>query len=143
MPLRIAFLTTHPIQYYAPLYAYLHKARDIEVTGLYLTDLSLRGQTDPGFGQKVVWDVDLLSGYDPVFVGDAAFTRERRGFFSLTSPEIWGLVRRARYDALVIHGHNFMANQIALFAARSVGTPVFYRADTHLGKERSGFRRCA
>lgn len=139
--IRIAFLNTHPIQYYAPLYAYLNRANDIEVTGLYLTDISLRGVTDPGFGKKVVWDVDLLAGYEAVFVGDAAHSRKPNGFWSLTATEIWGIIRSARYDALVIHGHNYAANLIAMAAARSVGTKVFYRADTHLGKQRSGFRR--
>lgn len=141
MPTRIAFLNTHPIQYYAPLYAFLNRAEDLEVTALYLSDFSLRGGMDKGFGQSVTWDIDLLEGYDARFVGEAARTRVRRGFFSLTAPEIWGMVRRARFDALILHGHNFAAHQIALAAARSVGTKVFYRADTHLGKARSGLRR--
>ena len=140
MPTRIAFLNTHPIQYYAPLYAHLNRAEDLEITALYLTDLSLRGAVDKGFGQSVTWDIDLLDGYDAQFVGEAARTRVQGGFFSLTAPEIWGLIRRARFDALVIHGHNYAAHHIALAAARSVGTAVFTRGDTHGGLVRAGLK---
>jgi len=59
---RIAVLNSHPIQYFAPLYAYLNKSPDLEVTALYLSDFSIRGGKDAGFGREVKWDVDLLAG---------------------------------------------------------------------------------
>src|SRR5262249_48909018 len=46
---RIAVLNSHPIQYFAPLYAYLNAAPDLDVTALYLSDFSMRGGRDPGF----------------------------------------------------------------------------------------------
>jgi len=79
---RVAVLNSHPIQYFAPLYAYLNAAPDLDVTALYLSDFSIRGGRDVGFGQDVKWDLDLLAGYRSVFVGDAARTREPRGFWS-------------------------------------------------------------
>src|SRR5215216_5830713 len=60
---RIAVLNSHPIQYFAPLYAYLNRAPDLDVTALYLSDVSIRGGKDAGFGREVKWDVDLLAGY--------------------------------------------------------------------------------
>ncbi|MFK7944582.1 MAG: glycosyltransferase family 4 protein [Paracoccaceae bacterium] len=141
MPTRIAFLNTHPIQYFAPLYADLNRAEDLEITALYLTDVSLRGGVDKGFGQVVSWDVDLLAGYTAHFAASAKSAQLNGGFFSLMAPDLWRTIRRERYDALVIFGHNKLAQQIALLAARSVGTRVFYRADTHLGKTRAGLRR--
>ena len=76
---RIAVLNSHPIQYFAPLYAYLYAAPDLDLTALYLSDFSVRGGWDVGFGQDVKWDVDLLAGYRSVFLGDAARTREPGG----------------------------------------------------------------
>ena len=90
---RIAVLNSHPIQYFAPLYAYLNAASDLEVTALYLSDVSIRGGKDAGFGQEVKWDVDLLSGYRSVFLGAAARSREPGGFWSLVGPR--GLERTA------------------------------------------------
>ena len=82
-------LNSHPIQYFAPLYAYLNSAPDLEVTVLYLSDFSIRGGKDAGFGQPVQWNLDLLAGYRSVFVGDAARAREPGGFWSLIAPQVW------------------------------------------------------
>src|SRR5207237_298940 len=108
-PARIAVLNSHPIQYFAPLYAYLNSVPDIEVTALYLSDFSIRGAKDSGFGRDVKWDVDLLAGYRSVFLGDGARAREPRGFWSLVAPKVWNELRIGRYDVLWLHGHNYAA----------------------------------
>jgi len=131
--LRIAVLNSHPIQYFAPLYAYLNAAPDLDVTALYLSDFSIRGGRDPGFGQHVKWNLDLLAGYRSVFLGDAARTREPGGFWSLVAPQVWSELRSGRHDVLWLHGHNYAASVIALMAAKSVGIPILMRGDTHLG----------
>lgn len=130
---RIAVLNSHPIQYFAPLYAYLNQAADLEVTAFYLSDVSIRGGTDAEFKREVKWDVDLLSGYRSVFLGRAAYTREPRGFWSLVAPQVWNELRSGRYDVLWLHGHQYAANLIALVAAKSAGLPVMMRCDSHLG----------
>jgi len=134
---RIAVLNSHPIQYFAPLYAYLNAAPDLDLTALYLSDFSIRGGRDAGFGQDVKWDVDLLAGYRSVFLGDAARTRVPGGFWSLIAPQVWNELRSGRYDVLWLHGHNYAANHIALMAAKTAVLPVLMRADTHLGLHRT------
>jgi glycosyltransferase involved in cell wall biosynthesis len=130
---RIAVLNSHPIQYFAPLYAYLNTAPDLEVTALYLSDFSIRGGRDSGFGQNVKWDLDLLNGYKSVFLGDAARTREPGGFWSLVAPQVWNELRSGRYDVVWLHGHNYAASLIALTAAKTAGLPIMMRGETHLG----------
>jgi glycosyltransferase involved in cell wall biosynthesis len=130
---RIAVLNSHPIQYFAPLYAYLNASPDLDVTALYLSDFSIRGGRDVGFGQDLKWDLDLLAGYRSVFLGDAAGTREPRGFWSLVAPQVWNELRSGRYDVVWLHGHNYAANLMALMAAKSAGLPVMMRGETHLG----------
>jgi glycosyltransferase involved in cell wall biosynthesis len=129
---RMAVLNSHPIQYFAPLYAYLNTAPDLEVTALYLSDFSIRGGRDCGFGRDVKWDVDLLNGYRSVFFGDAARTREPGGFWSLVAPQVWNELRSGRYDVVWLHGHNYAANLIALTAAKTAGLPIMMRGETHL-----------
>jgi len=137
---RVAVLNSHPIQYFAPLYAYLNSASDLEVTALYLSDFSIRGGKDPGFGQDVKWDVNLSAGYKSVYVGAGARTREPRGFWSLVAPQVWNEVRSGRYDVIWLHGHNYAANLIALMAAKTSGLPVMMRGETHLGLPCRGLR---
>jgi glycosyltransferase involved in cell wall biosynthesis len=137
---RIAVLNSHPIQYFAPLYAYLNAAPDMEVTALYLSDISIRGGKDPGFGREVKWDVDLLAGYRSVFLGQAAHKREPGGFWSLVAPQVIGELGSGRYDALWLHGHHYAANLIALAAAKSARLPVMMRSETHLGLPRHAIK---
>jgi glycosyltransferase involved in cell wall biosynthesis len=133
---RIAVLNSHPIQYFAPLYAYLNSAPELEVTALYMSDVSIRGGNDADFGRDVKWDVDLIAGYRSVFLGQAVRTREPRGFWSLIVPQVWKELRSGRYDVLWLHGHNYAANLIALLAAKTAGIPVMMRGETHLGLTR-------
>jgi glycosyltransferase involved in cell wall biosynthesis len=137
---RIAVLNSHPIQYFAPLYAYLNASPDLDVTALYLSDFSIRGGRDAGFGRDVKWDLDLLAGYRSVFLGEGARTREPRGFWSLVAPQVWSELRSGRYDVLWLHGHNYAANLIALTAAKTAGLPVMMRGETHLGLPCQGIK---
>jgi glycosyltransferase involved in cell wall biosynthesis len=139
--LRIAFVNTHPIQYFAPLYTYLNRTGVFAITALYLSDFSVRGSLDAAFGQPVKWDVDLLSGYDVRFVAGADLREEPKGFFSMIAPQIWQEVSRGGFDALVVHGHTPAAVLIAVAAARRIGLPVFIRGETHLGLSRGLLKR--
>jgi glycosyltransferase involved in cell wall biosynthesis len=138
-PTRIAVLNSHPIQYFAPLYAYLNGAPDLEVTALYLSDISIRGGKDREFGQDVKWDLELLAGYPSIFLGNAR-KREPRGFWSLVEPRVWSELRSGRYDVLWLHGHNYASNLIALAAAKLAGLRVMMRGETHLGLPRHGIK---
>lgn len=129
---RIAFVNTHPIQYFAPLYAYLTKHCGLHATALYLSDFSLKDGFDSGFCRAVTWDVDLLDGYEARFMGGEKASRRRiGGFFSMVAPQLWSEIRRGNYDAVIIHGHNFAACHIAQAACLFSGTPVFTRGETH------------
>lgn len=139
----IAFVNTHPIQYFAPLYAHLNRTGEFAVTALYLSDFSVRGSLDRAFGQAVKWDIDLLSGYDARFIKGAGLRNEPAGFFSIIAPQIWREVSRGGFDALVVHGHTPAAALVAVAAARWAGLPVFARGETHLGLSRGSLKRLA
>ena len=136
---RIAVLQTHPIQYYVPLYAALDREDDFEVTVFYLSDVSVRGGRDPGFGVDVAWDIDLLSGYRAVFAKDAS-RRGVGGFFSLAGLDVFEPIRRGAFDALLVHGHNLAATFVAIAAAKASGTPILMRGDSHLRLPHGGLR---
>lgn len=140
-PFRVAVVNSHPIQYFAPLYAALNQDPSLEVTALYASDISVRGGMDPGFGHEVKWDVDLLSGYPSVFLGKKARRRVPSGFWSLVCPEVWPEIRSGRYDAVWIHGYAYAVDILAFLAAKSRGLPVFFRSETHLGLRRTGWKR--
>jgi glycosyltransferase involved in cell wall biosynthesis len=129
---RVAVVNSHPVQYFAPLYAYLSTMSDLEITVFYLSNSSIRGEHDPGFVQAVKWDVDLLSGYAYRFVGKNFSKISPAGFFSLITPEIWKEIRNGAFDAVWVNGHQYAANLIAIAAAKASGANVFMRSETHL-----------
>lgn len=137
---RLVVINSHPIQYFAPMYAHLSAYRDLEVTALYCSDFSLRGAIDKGFGQSVKWDIDLLSGYKSVFLRGAE-RRTPRGFWSLICLDIWKEVREGGYDAVWLHGYGYAAYVLAFLAAKSRGLPVLIRSETHLLLKRPSWRR--
>ncbi len=134
---RVAFVNTHPIQYFAPLYRCINQSEDIEAVPVYLTKHGLRHDVDPGFGQAFNWDIDLLSGTDPVFVSGADSRTLETGVTKMLAPGIWNVIRSGSFDAVVIHGHRIGANHVATLAAKSLRIPVFSRGETHLGLPRS------
>jgi glycosyltransferase involved in cell wall biosynthesis len=141
MPVRIAFLHTHPIQYFAPLYRYLNRHWNADITALYLSDCSLRGGADRGFGRDIRWDIDLLDGYDARFVRGAERRGEPTGFLSTIVPSLWREIRSGGFAALIVHGHTPAAMVLAAAAAKASRIPVLLRCETHLGLRRSGLRR--
>ena len=68
----LAVIETHPIQYRGPLYRMLQRDFGVPVTAIYGSDFSLAGYRDEGFGTELRWDVDLLNGYDSVFLSRVA-----------------------------------------------------------------------
>lgn len=65
---KIAFLLTHPIQYFSPLFREMAKHPKIDLTVYYCSDESVRGMKDVGFGKEVKWDIPLLEGYKYKFI---------------------------------------------------------------------------
>jgi glycosyltransferase involved in cell wall biosynthesis len=63
------------------------------------------------------------------------------GFWSLVCPGVWTEIRSGRHDAVWLHGYAYAADVLAFLAAKSRGLPVFYRSETHLGLQRSGWKR--
>lgn len=133
----LAVINSHPIQYFAPLYAELNQCAELKITCLYFSNIGLRGEVDPSFNAELKWDIDLLAGYSYKFLGKKAMTKTPSGFLSLVVPEVWTEIRNGKYDGLWLHGYNYFANLIALVAAKSKGIPVFFRGETHLKLKRS------
>jgi glycosyltransferase involved in cell wall biosynthesis len=137
---RIAVINSHPIQYFAPLYAFVNATTSLTVTAIYCSDFSLRGGRDPGFDRPVTWDVDLLAGYEAVFL-KGANRRTPKGFWSLVAPAAWREVRSGKYSAVWLHGYMYAAFLIAFVAAKSRGLPVFMRSETHKYLTRPTWKR--
>ncbi len=137
-------MNSHPIQYFAPLYRKMAQESEIDVTVFYGSRQGVEeGINDAGFGQGVVWDTPLLEGYAYKFLKNLGGERGVKGFFSLVN---WGIVkelRNGRYDAFLVHGHNFFTHWLAVLAAKLFSIPILMRGETHLLLKRNPFKKMA
>ena len=85
---RVAIITTHPIQYYAPWFRWIAANSSLEIKVFYLWDFGTTTQRDPGFAQEITWDVPLLDGYDYEFVPNVSPDPGTHHFFGLQNPEL-------------------------------------------------------
>jgi glycosyltransferase involved in cell wall biosynthesis len=65
---------------------------------------------------------------------------QARARWILVAPQVWNELRSGRYDVVWLHGHHYVANFIALLAAKTAGLPVMMRSETHLGLPCHGIR---
>ncbi|MHB8382857.1 MAG: glycosyltransferase family 4 protein [Candidatus Binataceae bacterium] len=131
---RVACLVTHPIQYQAPMFRYLAVSRELELTVLFLSDLSTREYHDPGFGRALKWDVPLLEGYSSEFL-PAHGAIDQVSFWRPFTRAIRERLRAGRFDALWVHGYAHQVMLRAIAAARSLGIKVLMRGESHSGSE--------
>ncbi|MFQ5861526.1 MAG: glycosyltransferase family 4 protein [Candidatus Brocadiales bacterium] len=138
---RLAILTTHPIQYQAPLFRKLAQHPQLEITVYFCTDYGITERVDHGFGIAYKWDIPLLEGYSYKFLKNFSPNSSLVEPFSLINPGIIPELRRHRYDALLIHGYTVATNWIALLGGLTSKTPIIFRGETVLQKNRSRWKR--
>ncbi len=136
---KIAVLSTHPIQYQAPLFRRLAADPKIDLQVFFFSDHSVRGSTDTGFGIAVKWDVPLLEGYRYEFLPCLG----ARDALTFWRPFSYGLAKRLRegaYDALWVHGYGHRGLLAAIAAARMSGVRLLLRGESQLGDDPHGAR---
>ena len=105
--MHLAIIASHPIQYHAPLFREL--ARRLDLTVFYAHRASPMDQARAGFGVGFDWDVDLLSGYEHVFLRNAAKRPGLDRFRSCDTPQIAARLAEGRFDAVLVMGWQLKA----------------------------------
>jgi glycosyltransferase involved in cell wall biosynthesis len=129
---RLAFIISHPIQYYAPLHQRLAGRGDLDIKVFFTWHSGETAQLDRGFGRPVSWDIPLTEGYDWELVPNIARRPGTHRFFGLRNPELVGRVLAWRPDAVHVTGWAWASHLHALWALSRRGTPCLFRGDSHL-----------
>jgi hypothetical protein len=109
---RVELLNFRPIQDLEPLYRRLAAAPEIALTVLYCSLRETKRYLNPDFGDAVKRDVPLLDGYHELLPNLRADGRVG-GFLSLVNPNVVGELLRNRFDALWLHGYNYLTHSLA------------------------------
>lgn len=142
-PVRLAIVSTHPIQYYAPQFRALARMPGLETKVFFTLSQSAQGPVmDTGFGRAVEWDIPLLEGYEHEFVPNVASPATTARFRGLRNPDLTPAIERWDPDAVLIFGWNSQSHLNALRTFKG-WLPVLFRGDSTLLDDRPGWRRIA
>ncbi|HEV3436436.1 MAG TPA: glycosyltransferase family 4 protein [Gemmata sp.] len=126
---RLAIVTTHPVQYYAPWFRYLAATSSLDLRVYYLWDFGVIDRVDPTFGVRVKWDVPLLDGYPHEFVPNQSQRPGTDRFWGIDNPELPRRLVEFDPDATLCIGYNY-ATFARLLLSRS-RQPLILRGDSH------------
>lgn len=138
---RIAIITTHPIQYNAPLFARLAAEPGLEVMVFYTWSQSRDGKKyDPDFKQTIEWDIPLLEGYPFRFVENIASRPGSDHFKGIDNPTLIREVSDWAPDVLIVYGWAFRSHLACLRYFKGK-VPVLFRGDSTLLDEKAGWKK--
>ncbi len=128
---RVAIITSHPIQYYAPLFCHIAGATDVSIKVFYLWNFGITQQVDAGFKQSLQWDIPLLTGYDYEFVPNVSSNPGTHHFWGLQNPSLLERVSHYNPDALLLMSYNYASIYNFLWQWNCGRTPLLFRGDSH------------
>ena len=104
MPIRLAIIVSHPIQYFAPWFRELAQVSGIESKVFYCCDWGITSYLDPGFNISLAWDIPLLEGYAYEFLPIARRPR-RLSFWEVDNPSLQAALGRFQPDVVIVFGY--------------------------------------
>ena len=138
---KLAIVSSHPIQYNAPLFRLLANNPQIDLHVFYTWEQAL-GDTkyDPGFGRNITWDIPLLEGYAYTSVKNIAADPGTHHFKGLVNPGLIRQITAWKPDAILVFGWNFHSHLACMrhFHGR---IPILFRGDSTLLNEQPGLRK--
>jgi len=141
MKFKLAALTSHPIQYQAPLFRKLEEHPDIDLTVYFCSDFGVgKEDYDSGFGKKIKWDIPLLDDYNFKFLPNLS-PAKTISFFRQINPSIIKELRDNHFDAIWVHGYASTTNWLSFAGAWMSKTPIIMRGESHLLNYRPLWKR--
>ncbi len=138
--MRLAIVSTHPIQYYAPWFRRIADTPEFSLRVFYLWDFGVTEQVDKGFGKKFQWDVPLLDGYESEFVPNDAREPGTHHFRGLWNPRLRWRIEAFKPDAVLVFGYRFASTQRFIWTWPRRQAPLLFRGDSHRLVKSTGWK---
>ena len=127
---KLAIISTHPIQYNAPLFRLLSERKNLTIRVFYTWGRAvLENKYDPGFGKHITWDIPLLEGYDHVFEKNISTDPGSHHFKGIDNPELINDIKAWKADAILVYGWSFKSH-LKLMRYFHGKIPVLFRGDS-------------
>ena len=125
---RLAVVVSHPIQYYSPWFRWM-AARGWTLRVFYLWNAGASDHKDREFGRNIIWDVDLLSGYEHEFVPNLAREPGTHHLRGMNNPDLVPRLQAWKPDVILLFGYKYLTHLRLLLAPPA---PIIFRGDSHL-----------
>lgn len=139
--MKLAIVTTHPIQYNAPLFRLLSKEQGLHIKVFYTWSQTESGaKYDPNFGKVIEWDIPLLDGYEYSFIDNVAKDPGSHHYRGINNPRLIEEIQAWKPQCLLVFGWSFKSNLACLRFFKGK-IPVLFRGDSTLLNEKSGLKK--
>ncbi len=138
--MKLAIITSHPIQYYAPWFSYINQNTDLDLKVFYLWNFGVAETVDREFQQAIKWDIPLLEGYNYEFVPNVSKNPGTKSIGGLKNPTLLLQVSKYNPDAVMLIGYNYASLYRFIFQWNIKKAPLIFRGDSHLLQCRQGWK---
>ena len=135
---KLAIVSTHPIQYNAPLFRLLAEGGNT-VRVFYTWSQTKTSVQDKVFGREIEWDIPILEGYEYEFVNNIAKNPGSHHFLGIQNPELISRIKRYQPSAILFFGWNFKSHLMAMRYFKNK-ISVWFRGDSTLIDEKGGIK---
>lgn len=136
--MRLLFITSHPIQYNAPLFSYLAKHSKYLIKVFYTLGDNTNSLVENGFGVKENWNIDLLGGYDNEFIYNTSSHPSSLSYWGIKNPSLLDRIKAYNPDAIIVYGWKHQSHFKALNYFHGK-VPVLFRGDSTTLDDPLGF----
>jgi len=136
---KLAIITTHPIQYYAPLFKLLSERKQIDIKVFYTWGEHSVKKFDPAFGKDISWDIPLLEGYNYEWAQNTAAEPGSHHFKGIITPGLIRQIKAYQPNAILVFGWAYQSHLKVLRYFKNK-LPVYFRGDSTLLDEKPGPR---
>ena len=138
--MKLAIVTTHPIQYNAPWFKLLSEQECVDIHVFYTWEQSqTTAKFDPGFGKTIEWDIPLLEGYEYSFVKNVAQDPGSHHYKGIDTPTLTNDIEAWGANAVLVFGWAFKGHLSCMKYFKGK-IPVLFRGDSTLLDERGGLK---
>ena len=127
---KLAIITTHPIQYYAPIFKLLAQRLNVMVFYTWGKQV-LEEKYDPGFKRNIEWDIPLLDGYNYCFTLNTSTNPGSHHKNGIINPNLIRELEEFDTDTLLVYGYAYHSHlQVLKYFKGKV--PIYFRGDSTL-----------
>jgi glycosyltransferase involved in cell wall biosynthesis len=137
MKVRVAYIISHPIQHFCPMFKEWAKMKEIDLKVFFASAAGAKKYFDPNFGKEVFWEGLYLDEFRHVFLNDNNTTSSS----AIDAPNVVNALNEFSPDVLVILGYNQKYQRRALKWAEVNRRRILMFSDSELRQPRAFYKR--